>query len=280
MKSGTKETQPLLALRAGRYREFAPSPALRQHFTCLWSHEAAANLDRPVAIVPDGYCDLVSLGTQLFVTGPDRTSAFPRIPAGARIIGARFAPGAANAWLRLPLSDIVGCSVPLLDIGMPGVADIEARLRECAQDQQRMPLLHQWLEETARNRPTPIAESALIFDTMNARAAPNRIAFLRQSLEISESQLRRRCHQYFGYGAKTLERIRRFQHFMALCRHGRGVSLSRLALEAGFADQAHMTREIGDLSSLTPATMLSQLRPTDRFVQDAKYQAAMSAGND
>lgn len=35
--------------------------------------------------------------------------------------------------------------------------------------------------------------------------------------------------------------------------------LARLALEAGFADQAHMTREVGELSCLTPAIVCDQL---------------------
>jgi hypothetical protein len=35
--------------------------------------------------------------------------------------------------------------------------------------------------------------------------------------------------------------------------------LARLALEAGFADQSHMTREVGELSTLTPAVIFDQL---------------------
>jgi AraC-like DNA-binding protein len=36
-----------------------------------------------------------------------------------------------------------------------------------------------------------------------------------------------------------------------------GAALSRLAAEAGYADQAHLTRECGRLSGLSPAALLA-----------------------
>ncbi|MBB4477986.1 AraC-like DNA-binding protein [Rhizobium etli] len=98
-----------------------------------------------------------------------------------------------------------------------------------------------------RKNETPAAESGC-----SPSSLPHR-------LDISERQLRRRCHQHFGYGAKTLERIRRFQRFLDLCRRSHAMPLAHLALEAGFADQAHMTREVGELSCLTPAVICDQL---------------------
>nr|AOO92241.1 AraC family transcriptional regulator [Rhizobium leguminosarum bv. trifolii] len=84
-----------------------------------------------VAIVPDGYCDLLWIDGRLVVAGPDRTASFPVIRPGATVIGARFAPGAAAPWLKTPLSALVGCSVPLADIGRKDTAEFEARLADC-----------------------------------------------------------------------------------------------------------------------------------------------------
>ena len=52
-------------------------------------------------------------------------------------------------------------------------------------------------------------------------------------------------------------RIQRFQHFLALAEQQPGAALSRLALEAGYADQAHLTRECRRLSGLSPAALLA-----------------------
>ncbi|SCB56334.1 AraC-type DNA-binding protein [Rhizobium aethiopicum] len=246
----------LLAARAGRYREYAPPPALRRHFSRLWSNTLHDGPPAAVAIVPDGYCDLLWMDGRLDVAGPDRTAAFPAIRPGSTIIGARFAPGAAASWLRTPLSALVGLSVPLAEIGRRDTSEFEARLRDCPDPETAAALFGRLLEEAACDEDEPARDAALIFAAADsgrpASSLPDRLG-------MSERQLRRRCHHHFGYGAKTLERIRRFQRFLDLCRRSDTMSLARIALEAGFADQAHMTREVGALSTLTPALILDQL---------------------
>ena len=74
---------------------------------------------------------------------------------------------------------------------------------------------------------------------------------------LGERQLRRRFERAVGYGPATLVRIQRFQHFLALAEQQPGAALSRLAAEAGYADQAHLTRECGRLSGLAPAALLA-----------------------
>ena len=249
------DIRPLLAKRAGRYREYAPSPALAPHFRCLWSHEIRTA--SPVAIVPDGYCDLLFANGRLFVAGPDRTAAFPPMMPGMSIIGARFAPGAGAAWLKLPLSEITGLSIPLSDLAPGKAALLEPRLSDRPDQATALSLFASLLSELAREEAGPDPEARLIFAV--ADQGSGRIGDLQQKLDIGERQLRRRAHHHFGYGIKTLERVRRLQRFMALCRAGETLPLAALALEAGFSDQAHMTREIGDLTTLTPLAMVDQL---------------------
>ena len=73
-------------------------------------------------------------------------------------------------------------------------------------------------------------------------------------LGLSERQLRRRFADAVGYGPKTLARVLRFQRFLELARGGD--DLARLAFAAGYADQAHLTRECGRLAGRTPPAQL------------------------
>ncbi|MDC7742024.1 helix-turn-helix domain-containing protein [Rhizobium binxianense] len=262
MASERRKDTALLAARAGRYREYAPPPPLRRHFSRLWSHALHDGPPAMVAIVPDGYCDLLLIGGRLVVAGPDRTAAFPVLRPGTIVIGARFAPGAAAPWLKTPLSALVGCSVPLGDIGRKDTAEFEARLGDCPDPSTAMALFGRLLEKAAGDEEEPARDAAMIFA---AADSGHPASGLLDRLGMSERQLRRRCHHHFGYGAKTLERIRRFQRFLDLCRRSDVMPLARLALEAGFADQPHMTREVGELSTLTPAVILGQLGQLDQF---------------
>ena len=75
--------------------------------------------------------------------------------------------------------------------------------------------------------------------------------------------LRRRFDDAVGYGPKTLQRVLRFQRFLALAatRPPRRSDLAGLAFAAGYADQAHLTRECTRLAGLPPAALLEPPDP-------------------
>jgi methylphosphotriester-DNA--protein-cysteine methyltransferase len=73
---------------------------------------------------------------------------------------------------------------------------------------------------------------------------------------LSERQLRRRVHAAAGYGPKTLQRVLRFRRFVRMLdAAGEPPDLASAAVQAGYADQAHLTRECSALSGLTPAAL-------------------------
>ena len=82
---------------------------------------------------------------------------------------------------------------------------------------------------------------------------------LAAALGISERQLRRRFHAAVGFGPKTLARILRFQRMLSLVRQRASRrDLARLALDAGYADQAHMTAECTRLAGLPPGRLIAE----------------------
>jgi len=69
---------------------------------------------------------------------------------------------------------------------------------------------------------------------------------------LSERQLHRRSLAAFGYGAKTLGRIRRLQRALAVPVSATGAAA---AAAAGYADQAHLARDVRELAGV-PFTAL------------------------
>nr|WP_245572621.1 helix-turn-helix domain-containing protein [Actinokineospora enzanensis] len=65
-------------------------------------------------------------------------------------------------------------------------------------------------------------------------------------LGVGERQLNRRCQGAFGYGAKVLHRVLRFQGAVRMARGGG--SFADVADRCGYADQAHMAREVRGFS--------------------------------
>jgi len=87
---------------------------------------------------------------------------------------------------------------------------------------------------------------------------------LASRLGLSERTLRRRSLDYFGHAPDRLGAIARLQLFLAAAGREKEKGLAELALAAGYADQAHLTRECRRLTGLTPAALRAQLAPEER----------------
>lgn len=260
MASQKRQPPSMLAMRAGSYSEQPPKRGLASHFHCLWSHSIASSAR--IAIVPDGYCDLVWIGGRVMIAGPDRTSAFPDMAIGAEVVGARFSPGSAAEWLGLPMSEIVGQSVPLEEFWGTKAHTLGQQLSDCAGNHERLQLLQAVLEKEAGRHTPPPDDIRHAFGSATLHSSADLTDRLLTDLSIGERQLRRRCHRYFGYGAKTLSRIRRFQRLLSLLRSSPSASLAEIAVATGYSDQAHMNREALELSSLTPLELQRQMAPS------------------
>lgn len=247
---------------AGIYRERAPDAALREHVRCVWVNDLTGSQNEWIRVVPDGCVDIVWTGTSLIVAGPDTRSILDRLLRGAVVVGVRFHPGAALSWLGVPLSEIVNSRVPLAEFwrndtertfdkisGMGGGAEIAITLESF--------LLSRLAGVGLADRRVAFMRRAAGDDCHPAGVSLNRLA---ACMGMSERTLRRRCLDAFGYGFKTLDRVLRFQRFFRLAAHPSKGSLAELAARAGYADQAHMTREIQRMSEATAGEFVAQVQ--------------------
>jgi AraC-like DNA-binding protein len=75
---------------------------------------------------------------------------------------------------------------------------------------------------------------------------------------VSGRQLQRRVGNAVGYGPKMLARVLRLRRLQALPPG----PLVELALDAGYADQAHMTADVTRLAGISPVQFLKDRAPT------------------
>jgi AraC-like DNA-binding protein len=216
-----------------------------EHVACLWIRDAVAE-QRSQRVLPDACADIVWVDGRLVVAGPATRPAIVDLPAGAASMGVRFRIGAAGAALGVPAGELLDASVPLEDLWGAHGARIAERVGAAETPAARLSTLAAAVRDRLGQPPDHLV-----------RAAAIGVAG-RDQLGIGDRQLRRRFGDAVGYGPKTLERILRFQHFLALARErGSRPDLARLALDAGYADQAHLTRECSRLAGLPPAALLA-----------------------
>lgn len=246
---------------AGVYREYRPPSTLHDHFQCVWMHRTAQDHAGAVEVVPDGCVDLIWREGRLHVAGPDITTARPVLKAGSVVLGARFRAGAASSWLGLPMSEIVGRSVDMADLwNAREVADINGRVGDTESTAAQARRLLHLLADRAPSQPEPDPAAARMFAWLRrGLGSAEPVATLRRRLDMSERTLLRRSRQHFGYGPKTLDRILRFQRFQEAASRADIASLAEMAAEAGYADQAHLGREIQALCGVSAAMHVRRL---------------------
>ncbi|MCR6485413.1 AraC family transcriptional regulator [Amycolatopsis sp. OK19-0408] len=223
------------------YVERLPVPRLAPFVRTVWLQRTG---DEPYVQrhLPTGGVELhFPIGGRPRLLGPLTAPRLEVLPARTALVGVRFRPGAAPP-LPVPLDDLVDQHVELTgDRWAEAVATAGSAERAIEIVQARLPV-----------RADPLVSEAV---RLLMPWRPVDIDTLAGHLALSPSQLRRRCLHAVGVAPKVLQRTLRFQGFLALAQAGLR-SAAGLAADAGYADQAHLTRECLRLTGLTPRALL------------------------
>ena len=258
----SESVNPIFTRSPAVCRQRPVLPALRQYFDAAWIYTVPVGASGKSATVPEGCADVYWSDGTLRVAGPHTQVKVEQVVAGRTGVGLRFRPEGALSWLRTPISDITDSRVELESLW-----GTEARRLIAWVGESRTPgeianrIEHAFLRRLSGVGRPDAFHSAVIRHLRARHDYSIPIAYqLGRTFEMSERTLRRRCQEAFGYGVKTLDRIFRFQRFIALARLPGNDQLVELAGEAGFADQAHLAREARELAGLTPKQIRTQSR--------------------
>jgi AraC-like DNA-binding protein len=238
------------------YRGLAPPAELREHLLSVWTVGPASGGTETV--LPDGSIDIVWPAAQEpIVAGPDTGPVPSTRPSGSVVVGASFRPGAAPAMLGIPADRLRDLRVPLSEVWGRDAERLQTNLDGAGLPSVRLKLLGHELRRRLKRaeRPDQLVEAAVarLRDTH-----PRSVSAIAEELGVSERQLRRRFHAAVGYGPKTLARVLRFQRMLAIARQRSSRDLGQLAVDAGYADQAHMTMECTRLAGLPPGRLIAE----------------------
>ncbi|MDI6099447.1 helix-turn-helix domain-containing protein [Actinoplanes sp. NEAU-A12] len=234
------------------YAEWPPPAPLRGAVVCLWRRRATETR-RAALVLPDGCVDLIWESDRgAFLAGPD-TGPMPAVmTAGRTLVGVRLRPGAGGPLLGLPLDEVRDRRVDLVDL-RPAAARRLPGMLSPAEALDRLVTLTGALAGERPPDPATLESVRLLHDPRV------RVHELGSHVGLGDRQLRRRFTAAVGYGPKTLHRVLRFRRFLGLLERAAPGGLGELALRAGYADQAHLSRETVQLAGLPPAALAREL---------------------
>lgn len=231
------------------YREWAVEPVLTSLLVCAW-RDPGERVRRP--ILPDACIDLIWDGTVLHVAGPD-TAAAP-VAAAQSFVGLRFRPGVAPVFLGVAAHELRDRRVPLAEFW--GREADELAEQVATQPKNPTAPLERALAARlpALRTPDPLI-GALHRELTTRSGVAMRIDDFAARYGVGARTLHRRTLGALGYGPKTLARIVRFRRALHLGRAG--LAPSRVAAAAGYADQAHLSRECRRLAGMAPGELFA-----------------------
>jgi AraC-like DNA-binding protein len=191
----------------------------------------------PGSVSPSGASRLPDVS----FTGMRTAARHMRTSAGGGIVVARFREAGARAFFDLPLHELFGATVSLLDLAPRDEVERTAELVTSARDAAaRVRGVERFLLRRLRSdRPDPLVAQALL--AIRSDPASVRVGALARELGVSRDRLEKRFRASVGSSPKQLASILRL--YQAVRSYRTGANLSELSARAGYFDQSHFNRE-------------------------------------
>ena len=259
------------------YVERPPLPGLAHVVRAVWTQRTgeAAYVQRHL---PTGGVEIhFPIGRPPQLIGPLTGPEIEVIPVHTTIVGVRFQPGTAPP-LPTVLDDLVDQRLSLEELWGRSADRLAEAMAGAGTPERALMFLQIHLEQEFRSA---VRVDPLIREAVQALMPwhPVNVDAVATHLALSASQLRRRCLHAVGVSPKVLQRTLRFQGFLALAQAGatatgrRGADgIAGLAVDVGYADQAHLSRECLRLTGLTPRQLLGG--SIDRCACDHEHSAS------
>ena len=248
---------PVGAERFGDDELLAAPPALAEFVLYFWRREFPRG--RTVTIqptMPDGCFDLMAVDDgEPYVMGPETVRADHAVAGGTVIVGVRLRPGVGARLFGHIASRLTDGGAFARDLDRRPGAARQAMLAVGQTPPAHRPLIEALVPRIAAATPDDGVAFGVAWLACHPAATVDDLC---ARLGWSPREVRRRFCAALGFGPKVMQRMLRFQRVLSEVRRaGSAATLARIAAAAGYADQAHMTREFRALAHTTPGSLLA-----------------------
>lgn len=192
------------------------------------------------------------------VFGPVRRRFSILLEGRGSVFAVKFRPGAFRPFLGEPVSRLTDGVRPLVAVfGEPG-ARLEAEVLACGDPSEQIELAEAFLRARLPDPDPRIDAVNRVIQRIAGDRSITRVEPLVEPFGASLRTLQRTFGEYVGVSPKrVIQRYRLQEAAERLARDGVG-ALSRLALELGYADQAHFANDFRSIVGATPAEYARQ----------------------
>jgi AraC-like DNA-binding protein len=257
------------------YIEVKPPKILSGYVKCFWILESDGIPDghSKEKILPDGCMELIfnfgdyykehrqghsEIQPRSFVYG-QITKFIEVSPTGKTgIIAVRFYPNGAEVFLQVPVNELTNKAVSTYDILGKDSGELEEKIVTAKNNRSRIEILQNYLICRLKKYYTYDYIIAECLKRIEKSGGTITVESLSEKYNISTRHLERKFISIVGMSPKLFSRIIRFQTIFKLLKTKQINSLTALALESGYYDQAHFIRDFKNFTGINPKTYFNQ----------------------
>lgn len=263
------------------YTEYHPSHLLSPYIDNYWELKGTPEYGMRIHILPDGCTDFIfTLGEvaeavekeslimqpyRSYFVGPmTKFSELVTYAESVHMFGIRFLPCGLSCFTKLPLHEFVNSRINTGE--MRAVFDDTFVERLCEQEhiEGRIRLVEGYLlAYLARHYQSADSHVAMAVNMINQSGGKRSVRSLMDEVCLCQRHFERKFKHNTGYTPKEYSRIIKFKNAVELLRNTTPSNLLTTAINAGYYDLAHFSKEIKSLSGSTPTSFLSLTVPED-----------------
>lgn len=251
-----------------RFFTASPSEKLRPFVKQYWAMESVSQHRKPYSyrIVPTGLPELIlymghkpvsearTMEDNLLLNGQHNNYYDLLISEKLSVFSVLFQPQGIRQFFKLPLCELANRSVPLKYIKPEIGAELQSRLSEAGSFQHRIAIAEEYLCRLIANHHNGF-EFRRISHTINwikkTRGNIGIDTLARQAC-LSRKQFERIFLEHIGISPKQYLKTIRFQSAIHFKSKRAQLSMTELAYESGYYDQAHFINDFKKIAGLTP----------------------------
>ena len=247
--------RPELAASVFELTRLAPSAPLAAFVDFYWivRWDLRGQPPHEQTILPHPNVNLVFEASGAGIYGVDRSLFVRQLSGLGQALGVRFRAGCFRPFWQAPISQLSDRVVPAVRVFGP-LAEKTRQEIMCAESDADMTAHAESLLYSALPERDPMAEQAAdLVALITSSPALRRVDELSAASGLSVRSLQRLFADYVGVSPKWVMRRARLHEAAERADSGQVVDWAALALDLGYADQAHLTREFTTTIGEPPA---------------------------
>jgi len=253
--------------RYGYYAEHIASFAARRELAATCGVLIYA-LGDPLSIIGADGREIVLQAGEGFAGGIADATSISRALGPQRGVHIQMPLASLAAVIGAPVAALANRVVPLADLIGKDARDLGHRLGSAAQCHAQFDLLDAFLVRRLADAPPPDRAVAWAIAQLG-RPGPPTVQALAREIGWSRKHLAQRFAAVTGFSPQRYRSLARFERFSAAIAARPDESLAMLAIDAGYHDQPHMSREVQAFGAMTPGELRRRLLPGPGGVREA-----------